>query len=57
MIKGTEMVADLAEKYNADNFVLISTDKAVEPISVMGAMLSVVVKCMCMKMSAEIKTH
>ena len=36
-VKGTEMVADLAEKYNADNFVLISTDKAVEPISVMGA--------------------
>ena len=36
-VKGTETVADLAEKYNADNFVLISTDKAVEPISVMGA--------------------
>ena len=36
-VKGTETVADLAEKYNTDNFVLISTDKAVEPISVMGA--------------------
>ncbi|MER8322291.1 polysaccharide biosynthesis protein, partial [Acinetobacter baumannii] len=24
-VKGTETVADLAEKYNADNFVLIST--------------------------------
>ena len=36
-VKGTETVADLAEKYNADNFVLISTDKAVEPRSVMGA--------------------
>ena len=36
-VKGTETVADLAGKYNADNFVLISTDKAVEPISVMGA--------------------
>ena len=32
-----KFIADLAEKYNADNFVLISTDKAVEPISVMGA--------------------
>lgn len=36
-IKGTENTARLAEKYNADAYVLISTDKAVEPISVMGA--------------------
>lgn len=36
-IRGTEITAQLAEKYGADNFVLISTDKAVEPISVMGA--------------------
>lgn len=36
-IKGTETVADLSEKYNVDNFVLISTDKAVEPMSIMGA--------------------
>lgn len=36
-IKGTEIIADLSEKYNVDNFVLISTDKAVEPISIMGA--------------------
>lgn len=36
-IKGTENTAKLAEKYNADAYVLISTDKAVEPISVMGA--------------------
>lgn len=36
-IRGTEITAELAEKYGADKFVLISTDKAVEPISVMGA--------------------
>lgn len=36
-IRGTEIMTELAEKYGADNFVLISTDKAVEPISVMGA--------------------
>lgn len=36
-IRGTEIMAELALKYDTDNFVLISTDKAVEPISIMGA--------------------
>lgn len=36
-IRGTEITAELAEKYAASHFVLISTDKAVEPISIMGA--------------------
>lgn len=36
-IRGTEITAELAEKYGASHFVLVSTDKAVEPISVMGA--------------------
>jgi FlaA1/EpsC-like NDP-sugar epimerase len=34
---GTQMVAEAARDYNADHFVLISTDKAVNPTSVMGA--------------------
>ena len=34
---GTQMVAEAARNYNADHFVLISTDKAVNPTSVMGA--------------------
>lgn len=36
-IRGTEITAALAEQYGASHFVLISTDKAVEPISIMGA--------------------
>jgi FlaA1/EpsC-like NDP-sugar epimerase len=36
-VGGTKIVADLAVKYNADRFVLVSTDKAVNPTSVMGA--------------------
>ena len=34
---GTLNVARLADKYEAENFVLISTDKAVRPTNIMGA--------------------
>jgi FlaA1/EpsC-like NDP-sugar epimerase len=36
-IFGTQNVLDLANKYKAQSFLLISTDKAVNPTSVMGA--------------------
>lgn len=36
-IRGTEITAGLADEYGASHFALISTDKAVESISIMGA--------------------
>ncbi len=36
-VLGTKNVADLSQKYHVDTFVMVSTDKAVNPSSVMGA--------------------
>lgn len=36
-VLGTKNVADLSHKYHVERFVMISTDKAVNPSSVMGA--------------------
>ena len=35
-IQGTKVVADVAHEFNVENFVLVSTDKAVHPTSIMG---------------------
>jgi FlaA1/EpsC-like NDP-sugar epimerase len=36
-VLGTKNIADLSYKYNVDRFVFVSTDKAVNPSSIMGA--------------------
>lgn len=45
---GTYNVANMAEKYSAEKFILISTDKAVNPTNIMGAskrMCEMLVQC------------
>ncbi|MCB9202855.1 MAG: polysaccharide biosynthesis protein [Flavobacteriales bacterium] len=53
---GSKNMADLAVKYKASNFVMVSTDKAVNPSNVMGAskrMAELYIKSLSQKLSSE----
>jgi FlaA1/EpsC-like NDP-sugar epimerase len=53
-VRGTRIVAEAAAAYDAERFVLISTDKAVQPASVMGAskrVAELVVRLACLHSS------
>lgn len=51
-IFGTEVVVNLCEEYGAERFMMVSTDKAVNPTNVMGA-----TKRMCEMIAQSASTH
>lgn len=52
---GTKVVAEAADKYKLDKFVLVSTDKAVNPTNVMGTTKRVA-EMVCQKMQERSQT-
>jgi FlaA1/EpsC-like NDP-sugar epimerase len=55
-IVGTQVVADAADNYGTTNFVMISTDKAVNPTSIMGSSKRIA-EMYAQDLSTTSKTH
>ena len=54
-VNGTRVVADLSHKFNVERFVMVSTDKSVNPTSMMGATKQVAERY-CQSLAAVSKT-
>ncbi|TCO40693.1 nucleoside-diphosphate sugar epimerase/dehydratase [Dokdonella fugitiva] len=55
-VLGTRVVAEAADRHGTDSFVLISTDKAVNPTSIMGACKRVA-ELFCQNFAQHSRTH
>jgi FlaA1/EpsC-like NDP-sugar epimerase len=55
-VMGTKIVAELSAKYNVEKFILISTDKAVNPTNIMGASKRIA-EIFCQNLNSRVKTN